>query len=266
MLKALSPLRVVVMSSHRSPGLLELLDDPVHGELFEVVALISSEEQIADAAEVERRDVSVVHHPIRPFMEQRGFNPFDLTHRHIYDQQTNAMLEILEPDLVILSSYLYKLTPVLLTPWTNQILNIHDSDLTLRGEDGLPLYRGLRSTRDAILAGEAHTRTSVHLVTEGIDTGPVLLRSEPFPVSPFATEARTWNDEMLLKAYIRAHRAWMFRSAWPQLLRRAIEVWASFEILIINDHVYVDGYEAPLPDVECLGARAGQPALSFAAS
>lgn len=263
MLTRNTPLRVVVLSSHRSPGLIELLDDPSHGTLYEIVALISTEEKIAEEAEIDSRGVPVVHHPIRAYLEERGHNPFDIRHRHIYDQQIATMLEILEPDLIILSSYLYLLTSVVLDRWVGRIVNVHDSDLTLLGDDGLPRYRGLRSTRDAIFSGERETRATAHIVTKDLDRGPVLFRSEPFTVSPLAAEALAWGDDTILKAYAHAHRAWVIRSAWAPLLHRAIELWASFEILIVNGHVYIDGYEAPLPDVECLGARTRKPALSL---
>ncbi len=263
MLTRTEPLRVVVLSSHRSPGVIELLDDPEHGTLYEITALICSEERIAEEAELESRDVPVVHHPLRPYLEERGYNPFDLRHRHVYDQQLATMLEILEPDLIILSGYLYQITPTVLDRWAGRIINVHDSDLTILGDDGLPRYKGLRSTRQAIFAGEPETRATVHLVTSDLDCGPVLFRSEAFAVSPLAEEALAWGDETILKAYAHAHRAWVMRSAWGPLLHRAIELWASFEILIINGRVFVDGCETPLPDVECLGARTRKPALSL---
>lgn len=260
------PLRIAVLSSHRSPGLLDLLDDPEHGRLFDIVALISSEEQIAEAAEVERRDVSVIHHAIQPFMDERGYDHLDLRHRHVYDQKTDAMLRILSPDLILLSDYRYVLTPAILTNWANQILSVHDSDLTNRAKDGLPRYRGLGATREAIFAGEAETRASVHIVNENLVGGPVVLRSEPFPVSPLAAEALAWGDDTILRAYAHAHRSWVLQSTYGPLLRRAIEIWSSFEVLIINGRIYVDGYETPLPDVSCLGARTRRPALSLVSS
>ncbi|MDX1582685.1 MAG: formyltransferase family protein, partial [Thermoanaerobaculia bacterium] len=245
-----NPLRVVVLCSRRAPGVVELLDDPDYGDLFEIVGVISSESRVEGAEEIIRRDVPLIHNPIREVMGELGLSPFDLRHRGEYDRRTLDLLEVLRPDLVVLSSYLYLLSPVILDEWYGRVINVHDSDLTVKDEEGRPRYTGLRSSRDAIFAGEPQTRATVHIVTEELDAGPILFRSEPFPVSSVAAEARAWGDETILKAYARAHRAWMIRAAWGPLLRRAIEIWAFFEILLVNGRLYVNGTAAPLPDVE----------------
>lgn len=265
MLTRQSPLRVVVLCSRRAPGVIELVDDPEHGSLFKIVGVISSESEVEEAAEIRDRDIPLIHHPIREVMAELGLDPFDLRNRDVYDRNTLDMLEVLRPDLVVLSSYLYLLSPVILEAWHGRIINVHDSDLTLKDENGRPRFAGLRSTADAIFAGEHETRATVHVVTEELDAGPILFRSEPFMVSPLAEEARSWGDDTILNAYAHAHRAWMVRASWGPLLRRAIEIWASFEILIINGQLYIDGSRAPLPDVECIGARQTHPALSLVA-
>jgi phosphoribosylglycinamide formyltransferase-1 len=38
----------------------------------------------------------------------------------------------------------------------------------------LPLYPGAHAVRDALAAGAAETGVSVHVIDEGVDTGPVL--------------------------------------------------------------------------------------------
>jgi phosphoribosylglycinamide formyltransferase-1 len=50
----------------------------------------------------------------------------------------------------------------------------------------LPAFPGTRAIADALEAGVETTGVTVHLVDEGIDTGPVL-RQEPVPVEPRAT-------------------------------------------------------------------------------
>jgi folate-dependent phosphoribosylglycinamide formyltransferase PurN len=55
------------------------------------------------------------------------------------------------------------------------MLNIHPSLL--------PLYPGLHTHRRALEAGDAEAGCTVHLVTEGVDEGPVLAQAR-VPVLP----------------------------------------------------------------------------------
>lgn len=50
----------------------------------------------------------------------------------------------------------------------------------------LPKYPGARTLSWAIENGELHSGVTVHMIDEGIDTGPILLQRS-FPVSPFET-------------------------------------------------------------------------------
>ena len=58
------------------------------------------------------------------------------------------------------------LTPWLVQKWAGRMLNIHPSLL--------PLYPGLNTHARAIEAGDAEAGCTVHVVTEGVDEGPVL--------------------------------------------------------------------------------------------
>jgi len=58
------------------------------------------------------------------------------------------------------------------------IVNVHPSLL--------PSFPGLRAIEQALEAGVSETGVTVHLVDEGIDSGPVL-RQEPVPVEPQET-------------------------------------------------------------------------------
>ena len=57
-------------------------------------------------------------------------------------------------------------TPWLVGGWRGRMLNIHPSLL--------PLYPGLDTHARAIAAGDAEAGCTVHLVTEGVDEGPIL--------------------------------------------------------------------------------------------
>jgi len=135
--------------------------------------------------------------------------------REAFDAETATMLRRFDLDAVICLGYLYVITAPLLAAFPDRILNIHDSDL--------PRYPGLHATRDAIYAGERETRSSVHLVTPLLDGGPVLARSDAFPVAPFVHEAVARGEHDIVRAYAYAQREWMMRSTWGALAADALQ-------------------------------------------
>ena len=84
----------------------------------------------------------------------------------------------------------------MLAAFPDRIVNLHDSDLSIKNVRGTPRYVGLRATRDAIVAGERETRATVHWVSEDVDAGPILLRSDPFVVQ---TDSRTHRELVIAK-------------------------------------------------------------------
>ena len=85
-------------------------------------------------------------------------------------------------DLVVLAGYMHLLTKPFLARFPGCIVNVHPSLL--------PAFPGARPIEDALAANVDTTGVTVHLVDEGIDTGPILVQ-ELVPVEPRDTlEAR----------------------------------------------------------------------------
>ncbi|HEX7681160.1 MAG TPA: formyltransferase family protein [Thermoanaerobaculia bacterium] len=137
--------------------------------------------------------------------------------REGFDAETAAILYPFDIDAVVLLGYLFVITEPLLAAFPDRIINIHDADLTLRNAGGGPRYPGLHATRDAIIAGERETRSSVHLVTRQLDAGPIIVRGDAFPVAPFIHEAVAQGENDIVRAYAYAQREWMMRSTWGAL-------------------------------------------------
>jgi phosphoribosylglycinamide formyltransferase-1 len=74
-------------------------------------------------------------------------------------------------ELVVCAGYMHLLTPAFLERFP--VLNIHPSLL--------PAFPGMRAIEEALAAGVRETGVTVHLVDEGVDTGPVIAQ-EPVPV------------------------------------------------------------------------------------
>jgi len=81
-------------------------------------------------------------------------------------------------EFVVLAGYMQLLSSAFLDRFPDRIVNVHPSLL--------PDFPGLAAIEQAVAAGVQTTGVTVHLVDEGIDTGPVL-RQEPVPVEPVET-------------------------------------------------------------------------------
>lgn len=200
--------RVAVLSTTRAPGLDYLLGRA------RLVAFVATDPANRDLGRVADAGVPAAVRDIRAFYGTAGLPLKDLALRRAFDHQTAVLLAERHPDLIITCGYLHILTAPLLEPYRDRIVNVHDSDL--------PSYPGLHATRDAVIAGERSTRSVVHVVTSNVDTGPVLVRSWPFPTHPLLGDARRWGAVDILKAYAYAQREWMMRSAWGPLMDEAI--------------------------------------------
>ena len=190
-------LKIAILCSHRAPGIDDLLNDPARGVDYEIACVLTNNRDLRERDRIVDAGITCIARP-QP--------PKDLVAREEYDAETARYLKIFDVDLVILCCYLRILTAPMLAAFPGRILNLHDSDLAIKNSRGTPRYIGLRSTRDAIVAGERETRATVHWVTEELDAGPILLRSDPFVVS---TDSRT-------------HRELVIAKTWGPLMREAI--------------------------------------------
>jgi phosphoribosylglycinamide formyltransferase 1 len=82
--------------------------------------------------------------------------------------------------LVVCAGYMHLLTRAFLDRFPDRVVNVHPALL--------PRFPGVNAVADAIAAGATETGATVHLVDEGVDTGPVL-RQEAVPVLPGDTPA-----------------------------------------------------------------------------
>jgi phosphoribosylglycinamide formyltransferase-1 len=87
-------------------------------------------------------------------------------------------LEEHDVDLVVLAGYMHLLTAPFLSRFPGRIVNVHPSLL--------PAFPGAHAIEDALASGVDTTGVTVHLVDEGIDTGPILVQ-EPVSVEPRET-------------------------------------------------------------------------------
>ncbi|SDO37504.1 phosphoribosylglycinamide formyltransferase-1 [Klenkia soli] len=80
-----------------------------------------------------------------------------------------------EPDWVVSAGFMKLLGPAVLARFGGRVVNTHPALL--------PAFPGAHAVRDALAAGVRTTGATVHLVDEGLDTGPVLAQTS-VPVLP----------------------------------------------------------------------------------
>jgi phosphoribosylglycinamide formyltransferase-1 len=103
-----------------------------------------------------------------------------------------------ETDLIVLAGFLSILRGSILETYAGRIINLHPSLLPKYG--GLGMY-GLRVHQAVLAAGETESGCTVHLVDEGADTGPVILRRK-VPVLPGDTA-----ETLAERIHVEEHKA-----------------------------------------------------------
>jgi phosphoribosylglycinamide formyltransferase-1 len=237
------PIRVAVMTTGGTARLRYLLeDDPNRGEAYELVTGLVNDADGAAISLLETHDVSVEVRDIHDFYNKRGTDLGDMDVRREFDTHIAQVLSSYDPDLIVLAGYLHILTTPILDRFSPRIINAHHADLTVRTVGGKPVYRGLDAVKQAIWAGTPSTRETTHVVTETVDTGPLIARSRPFEIHRnLVADALTRDAENMFDAYVYAHRQWMARVGGGPTLAKTVELVADGRITFNKGKTNVDG-------------------------
>ncbi|MFZ8801463.1 MAG: phosphoribosylglycinamide formyltransferase [Candidatus Calescibacterium sp.] len=86
------------------------------------------------------------------------------------EEKTKKILQIVEPDLIVLAGFMRILSPQFVSEWKYKILNIHPSLL--------PAFQGTTKAIDqAYNYGVKITGCTVHFVDESVDGGPIIIQA-----------------------------------------------------------------------------------------
>lgn len=149
--------RIAVLVSGSGTNLQALLDaisaDPTYGG--EVVVVASDQ---AECPALERARAAEI--PGLAIV----FN--DHADRRSWEDSLIEAIAAYHPNIVVLAGFMRLLSPRFLERWPNRVVNIHPSLL--------PAFPGPRAVREALEYGVKVTGTTVHLVDEQIDHGPII--------------------------------------------------------------------------------------------
>jgi phosphoribosylglycinamide formyltransferase 1 len=148
--------KVGVLASGEGTNLQALLDS-VHGREVEIVAVASDQ---ASARALERAHGAGV--PSRVFVRS------EFGARAARDAAMADWLEAEGVELVVLAGYMAILDAAFVARFRDRILNVHPSLL--------PAFPGVRAIEQAVDYGVKVFGVTVHLVDEGVDTGPIVLQ------------------------------------------------------------------------------------------
>ncbi|MDD2509844.1 MAG: phosphoribosylglycinamide formyltransferase [Syntrophomonas sp.] len=165
----------------------------------------------------DRRDAPALEMAARRGIESIFLSPADFTCRDDYEA---CLLQILREhgvEIIALAGYMRLVGKVLLQEYKGKIINIHPALL--------PSFPGLNAQSQALYYGVRFSGCTVHMVDEGMDTGPILMQA----VVPVYQD----DDEDSLAARILAEEHQIY--------------WRSLQLLA-EGRVFLDGRRVIIAD------------------
>lgn len=107
-------------------------------------------------------------------------NPRAFESREAWAEMMLSNINHFKPDLVVLAGFMRILPPNFVRALSPNLINMHPSLL--------PEFPGAHAVGDALAAGATKTGATIHVVDEGVDTGPRLAQRE-LEILPDETEA-----------------------------------------------------------------------------
>jgi phosphoribosylglycinamide formyltransferase-1 len=202
-----SPVRLGVLASGRGSNLQAILDAIDAGRCPARVVVVVSDRAGAQALDRARRaGIEAVH-----------LDPQAYADRAAFDQAVLAVLTKHDVELVCLAGFMRLLSAGFVAAFRGRILNVHPALL--------PAFPGLHAQRQALESGAKVSGATIHLVDEGVDTGPVVLQAA-VPVLEGDTEA-TLSARILVEEH--------------RLYPEAIRLYAEGRLVVEGRRVRITG-------------------------
>jgi phosphoribosylglycinamide formyltransferase-1 len=200
-----------VLVSGKGSNLRAILEAIRRKQLPASVAVVISDRPEAQALAVARRYRC----------ETLTMDPKKSITREQFDHAVAKALQQREVGLVVLAGYLRIVTPALIEPFRDRIINIHPSLL--------PSFPGLKAPWQALERGVKVAGCTVHFVSEEVDSGPIIAQAA-IPVRPGERE-----PSLVARIQREEHR----------MYPRAIELFARGRLRVVGRTVRVAGGGMP---------------------
>jgi len=153
------PLQLGVLASGRGSNFDAICDAIDKGQLQAEIKILISDKNGA---------------PVLQKAANRGIktlfvNPQDFTGREDYERLLVEKLHEARVNIIALAGYMRLVGPIFLQAYANRILNIHPALL--------PSFTGLHAQRQAVEYGVKFSGCTVHIVDQGMDSGPIVMQA-----------------------------------------------------------------------------------------
>ena len=152
--------KIALFASGRGSNLMNILASMQNGclaNLAEAVLVFSNQPQAPVLAKAEALGLAVDCIP------SRGKKRLD------FDAEVLDLLEKYRPDYIVLAGYMRVLSAPFVAAYAGRIVNIHPADTQV--------HQGLGAYKWAFDQGLEETKITVHLVDQGLDTGPIIAQA-----------------------------------------------------------------------------------------
>jgi phosphoribosylglycinamide formyltransferase-1 len=177
--------RIVILISGRGSNMEAMLKAKLP---VDIAAVISNEPTARGLTTAQDQGIATAVVPHRAFADRAAF-----------DAALAAEIDRYQPDLIVLAGFLRVLTEGFVARYSRRMINIHPSLL--------PSFPGLHTHQRALEAGVRVHGCTVHFVTTGLDSGPIIIQAA-VPVLPGDTE-----DSLAARVLKEEHRI------YPQVVR-----------------------------------------------
>ncbi len=177
--------KIVILISGRGSNMEAILKARLP---VEIAAVISNETDAKGLATAQAKGIPTAVVPHRAFAEREDF-----------DAALAMEINRHQPDLIVLAGFMHVLTEPFVTRYEGRMINIHPS--------WLPSFTGLHTHRRALAGGVRVHGCTVHFVTPGLDSGPIIIQAA-VPVIDGDTE-----DTLAARVLAEEHRI------FPQAIR-----------------------------------------------
>lgn len=202
---SLDPMRIAVFVSGHGSNLQALINDTKRSTCPYKIALVVSNEESAFA--LQRADHAKITHKV---ISHKKFNG-----REEFEKELLKACKAEGVDLVVLAGFMRMLGSTFLKAYPNKVINIHPALC--------PAFPGLHAQRQALEGGVWHSGCTVHIVNDGVDTGPIIAQA----VVPVFQDD---NEDTLV------HR---IRAKEHRLLKSVVRAIAKGKVLIENQSIQV---------------------------
>lgn len=170
-----------------------------------------------------RGDAPGINHALSAAIPVSVISHADFPDRQSHDAAVAEVLQESHAELVILAGYMRILSEEFTIQYSGRMINLHPSLL--------PLYKGLDTYNRVLSSGDKETGASIHFVTAGLDSGPVISQIK-IPVLPT-------DDANSLKSRLGPFE--------HKLLTATVELFCNRDITYLQNAVLYQGQILKLP-------------------